>query len=143
MYPVKIPFKITSAYGVPRTLPDGKKDIHSGIDIVNTRNDSTLLACCDCVCMDDLDDYNDKERWTNVHSSVGNRDVFKTIINGDVFYFSYYHTAKNNCSVGQSFKRGDVVGLYGDVGYSFGAHVHLQAWDKNWKTIDPTFLLEI
>jgi hypothetical protein len=148
MYPVREPHKIVCTYLQERHFQlNGKpfSDIHKGIDISNINHiDRTLVACCDCECVDDKDNYDDSKRWiAGGGNTTGNRDVFKAIIDGEVFYFSYYHTEKNNCSVGQKFKKGDVVGYYGNVGMSTGPHVHLQAWDANWKVIDPSFLLDI
>jgi murein DD-endopeptidase MepM/ murein hydrolase activator NlpD len=143
MYPVTNP-KITSVYGKERTLPDGVKDIHSGIDFISQANDRNLYAICDGVITDDKDDYNDKNRWNlKGKDTVGNRIVQKSVVAGKTYFISYYHMATNCVSVGDTITKGQIIGVYGDVGYSFGAHVHLIVWDTNWKRLDPSFLLEI
>jgi murein DD-endopeptidase MepM/ murein hydrolase activator NlpD len=145
MYPVKAPYKITSPFGAKRTLPNGYQDVHSGIDIVNVgHKDKTLIAVCDGVVIDDKDDYNPALRWDlKAHNTVGNRFVVRSVITGKTVYWSLYHTATNTVKIGDRIAKGQVVGEYGDVGYSFGPHVHLQAWDSAWKIIDPGFLLTI
>jgi murein DD-endopeptidase MepM/ murein hydrolase activator NlpD len=149
MYPVKEPHRITSPYGNRNSPITGKQEFHPGIDIVSDSGEKTLFAIADGVIVDDKDDYNDANRWNiKGKDTVGNRFVYRSIINGKIIYITYYHTAKNNVSVGDKIKKGQIIGEYGDVGYSKGAHVHLQAWDKEGyehtgKTIDPSFLLEV
>lgn len=38
--------------------------------------------------------------------------------------------------------KGMLLGEYGDVGYSFGAHVHIDVWTADWsKRINPRDVL--
>lgn len=57
------------------------------------------------------------------------------------FYVFYCHLAQRLVSTGQRVKAGDAVGVMGDTGYSFGAHVHLEV--RNFGTtqaVDPRVL---
>jgi murein DD-endopeptidase MepM/ murein hydrolase activator NlpD len=143
MYPVSKP-RITSAYGKERTLPNGVKDVHRGVDLVSDDNNTNLYAVCDGIVVDDKDNYNHANRWNlKGKDTVGNRFVQKSVINAKTYYISYYHTATNCVSVGDVLKKGQVVGVYGDVGYSFGAHVHVIAWDEHWNIVDPSFVFSL
>lgn len=150
MYPVKNPTRITSGYGVRRDPITGKGgQFHPGIDIVSDSGDKTLIACADGVVIDSKHDYNDANRWNlRGKDTVGNRMVVKSEINGKVYYWTYYHTDVNDTYVGDTVVKGQVMGTYGDVGYSAGAHVHLQCWDYDGYNntgvpVDPEFLLTV
>ena len=146
---VKEPHRITSEFGDRKNPFNGTPEFHPGIDIVSDSGDRTLYALADGEVVDDYDSYNGANRWNlRGRDTVGNRAVVKSVINGKNIYWVYYHTEKNYVSIGQKIKKGDVYGFYGDVGYSKGAHVHLQAWDEDGymrtgKVIDPAFLLEV
>ena len=148
MIPVKKPYRITSPFGDRKSPITGKDEFHPGVDIVSDSSDKSLIALADGVVVDDKDNYNDANRWNlKGRDTVGNRFVVKSDIGGEDIWWSYYHTAKNTVKVGDTVKKGQILGEYGDVGYSAGAHVHLQAWDddgynRTGKPIDPTFLLE-
>lgn len=142
MIPVQEPKRITSAFGVVRMLPKIGKNVHDGVDMVSDSGCIDLVAMLDGVVIDDRDDYNEALRWKDKHHSVGNRIVVKSVLNGKTYFWSYYHMVINHCSVGEKIAKGQLVGTYGDVGISFGAHVHVIAWDEHWKVIDPQILLE-
>lgn len=57
-------------------------------------------------------------------------------------YVFYCHLASRLVSTGQAVKAGDALGVMGNTGYSFGAHVHLEV--RNFGTtaaVDPRCLL--
>lgn len=150
MIPVKEPHRITSPFGNRKSPITGKDEFHPGIDIVSDSGDRTIYALFDGEVVDDYDSYNGAKRWNlRGRDTVGNRFVVRSDIPGrGIVYWVYYHTEKNTVSVGQKIRKGDPLGYYGDVGYSAGAHIHLQAWDDRGynvtgKTIDPGFLLKV
>jgi murein DD-endopeptidase MepM/ murein hydrolase activator NlpD len=49
---------------------------------------------------------------------------------------------ENYISKGQIIRAGDLIGMYADVGYSFGAHLHLNIYNMAWRAIDPTPILK-
>jgi murein DD-endopeptidase MepM/ murein hydrolase activator NlpD len=47
-----------------------------------------------------------------------------------------------NVEAGQQVNQGDVIGWVGNTGYSFGCHIHWQAFAGDTdKTFDPTVLI--
>lgn len=143
--PVKPPYTITSPYG-QRTI-NGKPQFHKGIDYVNGdspknyHKDKSVIAICDGICVFDFDSYDDKKRWNDPEHSAGNMVVLEHVIDDKKYFIRYLHLAKNNVKLKQKVKKGDVIGEYGDAGISYGAHVHIDMWDANWKQIDPTPIL--
>ena len=149
MLPVLEPHRITSPYGDRKSPITGDAEFHPGIDIVSDSGDRSIIACADGIVVDDYDSYNDANRWNlRGRDTVGNRFVVKSVIDDKTYYWVYYHTAVNKVDLHQEVKKGDILGVYGDVGYSAGAHIHLQCWDevgytKTGVPVDPTFLLTV
>lgn len=57
-------------------------------------------------------------------------------------YVFYCHLAQRLVSTGQQVKAGDALGVMGNTGYSFGAHVHLEVRRYGTTTaVDPRALL--
>lgn len=140
--PVNEPHTLTSPYG-PRTI-NGKPQFHKGLDYVhgdnkgNYHRDKSVVAVGDGVCVFDFDSYDDKKRWNDPEHSAGNMVVLEHLINGKKYFVRYLHLMTNCVKVGQKVKMGEKIGVYGDAGISYGAHVHIDMWDANWKQIDPT-----
>jgi murein DD-endopeptidase MepM/ murein hydrolase activator NlpD len=54
----------------------------------------------------------------------------------------YGHMSWMNVEEGQEVKQGDLIGWVGDTGYSFGCHIHWQAFAGDTdKTFDPAVLI--
>ena len=78
-----------------------------------------------------------------VESEVGNgihvlikhvsKDAEKT-----VFYSQHLHLSSILCEVGQTLKRGEILGTMGNTGYSAGKHLHLEIYTEEMKV--RTFL---
>lgn len=135
VYPVLQPFRITSKYGW-RTL-NGKKQFHDGIDFASNVNNG-VIAVHDGIIAYDQDDYDHSLRWIDRHHSAGNMFILDFLLGGSLYHLRYLHIVKNMVSKGDLVKTGAPLGVYGDVGISYGAHVHIDLYDKNWKKIDPT-----
>jgi murein DD-endopeptidase MepM/ murein hydrolase activator NlpD len=57
-------------------------------------------------------------------------------------YSTYYaHNRKLNVRIGQTVKRGDVIGYIGSTGNSTGPHVHYEVW-KDGKPLNPSGYLD-
>lgn len=138
--PVK-DYKITSNYG-PRIL-NGKEEFHDGIDFISKSGKNIVHAIAEGVVCHDVDFYNEAKRWTDRRHSAGNYLIIKHHIphNGALYYVRYMHLDPNFCFQGQEIEKGEPIGLYKDVGRSYGAHLHLDMYDKNWNKIDPSFIL--
>jgi murein DD-endopeptidase MepM/ murein hydrolase activator NlpD len=126
----------TSPYGW-RNL-NGKRQFHGGIDLVSGAGDRTVRAMADGEVVLDYDSYQDARRWTYPPDSGGNMVILKTKIRGKFYFIRYLHLSENIVSKGQKIKQGAVLGHYADVGYSFGAHLHIDAYDGKWKPVDIT-----
>lgn len=70
-------------------------------------------------------------------SGYGNRLMIDHgTLSGRGFVTGYNHASRYTVSVGQSVRRGQVVGYVGNTGYSTGCHLHLMAW-VNGGITDP------
>lgn len=145
MKPIINNLKITSPYGDRRDPADPhKRQFHDGIDFKCGLNppDRRVFSIGAGQCVFDFDDYEDKKRWTDPKHSGGNYTITLEKIDGVEYYVKYLHLVENYLSKGQFFDAGFCIGKYADVGYSFGAHLHLNMYDKNWRVIDPTPVLK-
>lgn len=133
---MNLPYKsgkvtLTSHFGW-RTL-NGQRDYHKGVDLSGT--DKTLVAPCDGVIGSSTiitDKSNLTWQWGN-YIRIDTADGLKIFM---------CHMAARKVKVGQKVKAGDVVGIEGNTGYSFGLHCHFEV-RKNGESVDPTPYLGI
>lgn len=133
---MNLPYKsgkvtLTSHFGW-RTL-NGQRDYHKGVDLSGT--DKTLVAPCDGVIGSSTiitDKSNLTWQWGN-YIRIDTPDGLKIFM---------CHMAARKVKVGQKVKAGDVVGIEGNTGYSFGSHCHFEV-RKNGESVDPTPYLGI
>ena len=125
---------VTSPYG-QRTL-NGVSGWHNGIDLVGVDGDRVLVAPCDGVVRSS----------TMIPKSSGNLTWewgnYIRIDTADGYNVFMCHMAERKVTVGQQVKAGDVVGLQGNTGYSFGEHCHFEV-RKNGMSVNPAPLLGI
>ncbi|GFN32528.1 M23 family metallopeptidase [Paenibacillus xylaniclasticus] len=69
-----------------------------------------------------------------LHEGLGNAVMIKT---GDGFRLIFGHLSALKTNVGDIIEKGDVIGLCGCSGRSFGTHLHLSIRDKLGHYIDP------
>lgn len=122
---------LTSHFGW-RTL-NGQRDYHKGVDLSGTNK--TLVAPCDGVIGSSTiitDKSNLTWQWGN-YIRIDTADGLKIFM---------CHMAQRKVKVGQKVKAGDVVGIEGNTGYSFGSHCHFEV-RKNGESVDPTPYLGI
>lgn len=134
--PVKSPGRVTSRYGW--RILNGRREWHDGLDYVSETGSNTVYAIGDSVATYDYDAYVEAERWTNRKMSGGNMIILRTRIEGAVYYVRYLHLINNYVHEGELVNKGRVIGHYGNVGYSFGAHLHIDIYKENWTKIDIT-----
>lgn len=134
--PVWKKFRISSVYG-PRVLENGDDRFHHGIDFVSETGCNDVFAVYDGIVTYDQDNYDHDKRWLKGHTG-GNMIILKHRIDGKIYYSRYLHLGKNCVSVGDIVYKGGRVGVYGDYGYSFGAHLHFDVSNEKWVKIDPT-----
>lgn len=136
MQELKLPYKsgkvtLTSRFGA-RTL-NGKLNNHKGVDLCGT--DKTLVSPCDGVVGNSAmitDKSNATWEWGNY--------VRIDADGGTSVYLC--HMERRLVNTGQRVHAGDVIGIEGNTGYSFGSHCHFEV-RKNGASVDPTPLLGI
>jgi murein DD-endopeptidase MepM/ murein hydrolase activator NlpD len=140
--------RVTSTYGW-RVL-NGKENFHDGVDFVTDKDtgqtagvDRSVFSVGPGVVIYDKDNYNEARRWTSAEDSAGNMVIVQTTIAGVDYFVRYLHLLKNEVAVGQRVEAGTKLGEYADVGYSFGAHLHVDIYDKAWTKIDPRPILRL
>ena len=134
-----IPFKtnsvrVTSPYG-NRTL-NGATDNHKGYDMVGVGSTEVIAAVGGTVATSQI--ITDK---SNLTWQWGNYVCIKT---DDGQYHYYCHLASRAVTKGQRVKAGDKIGVMGNTGYSFGAHLHFEARKSDGRTtVSPETVLGI
>ena len=145
--------KITSPYGW-RTIMGGSQ-FHNGVDTIGKKDGSTdwrLRAVCDMTITQRLQpdlEYpslfiKKGKRWTR-RKEPNNRKgmpyswtsylVAKATIGRDEYSFIYRH-GNYTKRPGALVKAGADIGIMGNFGYSFLAHLHFEVW-KNGIIMDP------
>ena len=116
-----------------------KKGSHNGIDLVKYVNGrtslGTILAHSDgvVVAFDDTQRYNDSKNPSN----YGNYVKIKHD-NGMYTLYSHLSYGTVDAYVGKKVNKGEPIGFMGNTGYSFGAHLHFEVFDKDGNKINPT-----
>ena len=119
-------FRVTSRYGI-RTL-NGVQQFHSGLDLVG-ESSKELLAICDGV-IEQSRIITDK---SNLTWQWGNYVCLKADTGELIFYC---HLSERLVSKGQRVKKGELIGIEGNTGYSFGSHCHLEIRNASNKVTD-------
>jgi murein DD-endopeptidase MepM/ murein hydrolase activator NlpD len=134
---------ITSDFGLKRNFGDSLGEhIHNGIDFISATDDREVFAMVSGTVCYDFDDYKHGKRYEGINSG-GNMVIIQSEKNGKVFYTRYLHLVENYVEPGQKIKAGEKIGVYGDVGYSKGPHVHAEVCDSKWKKVDPRKYIDI
>ena len=129
MTPGKGTNRITSPYGW-RTI-NGKREFHNGQDSVIT---GPARAIWDCIKVELVSGYN------------GGRGNTAYLYYSNTLRVLYQHLAKFLVKSGQKVKQGADVGIMGNTGYSFGAHLHAEVQvlrGGRWTPINPAQYTEV
>lgn len=97
---------------------------HIGIDIALNKNSfvySTAIGKVDKI---------DSNEQFGLHIWISHNKNYKTL---------YAHLSKVLVNIGDSVKRGQVIGFSGTSGHSTGPHLHYEVWKEN-RPIDPLIL---
>lgn len=121
---------ITSRFG-PRAFSGGR--MHYGIDIgKNGRSgDVPIVSVQDGTVVQSY-----------YSSSYGNVVLIAHQVNGSLVTTLYAHLENREVSAGQSVSKGQRIGLMGNTGHSFGAHLHFEVHEGGWNgaksnAVDP------
>lgn len=110
---------ITSNSGV-RDIGAGA-EVHYGTDIANVQG-TPIVAAADGVVF-----------RASPLSTYGNVIMITHSIDGHIWTTVYGHLSGYNTSVGQSVKKGQVIGYMGTTGRSTGSHLHFEMHNTSWQ----------
>ncbi len=119
-------YRLSSDFGM--RILNGASNNHKGIDFVGEESKEIISPVDGVVKSSTIitDKNNLTWQWGNyIRIDSGNHK----------YYFC--HLSKRNVSVGQSVKKGQVIGIEGNTGYSFGSHLHFEVRNVNDVSIDP------
>lgn len=127
-------FRITSPFGW-RTL-NGRRDYHKGIDIVGANGDTQVTAVRDGVVLQ-------SRIITNRNNLTWQWGNYVSVKADDGHTHYYCHLDSRAVKQGQIVKAGDLIGIMGNTGYSFGAHTHFEVRTASGRSIDAAKYLGI
>lgn len=135
---MRIPYRngscrVTSPFG-DRVL-NGTQEFHPGIDLVGADGDRVLVAPCDGV----IGVSTMIPKGTNRTWEWGN---YVRLDTPDGYNVYLCHMAERRVKAGDTVKAGDVLGIQGNTGYSFGEHCHFEVRKKG-SVVNPAPLLGI
>lgn len=110
---------------------------HDGVDMKISNFDRRVYAFEGGTVVKVFNNYNPKTRWSDWKNSGGNYCVIKTKLDGKDCLMRYLHLQHLRVKVGQKIAKNQLLGQYADIGYSFGAHLHLEAHDLKGKVLNP------
>lgn len=125
--------KITSPFGY-RDIGGGR-EFHSGIDCVGLESKEICAVRGGTVVVSQIitDKSNLTWQWGN----------YICIRGDDRQYYYYCHMSRRIAQSGDCVKAGDVIGIEGNTGYSFGSHCHFEVRNVNNTSIDPSVYLGV
>ena len=112
---------MSRGFGYKQDPFTGFKQFHSGLDIANKKG-TPVHATAD-----------GKIVSVQVNGGLGKMIA---ISHGFGFKTRYGHLDRYNIKVGQTVKRGDIIGYMGNTGYSTGPHLHYEVL-QNGKPVNP------
>lgn len=126
--------RLTSPYG--NRILNGISEFHPGYDLVGIGSTDIVAVEGGKVVQSRI--VTDK---TNPTWQWGNYICIKT----DKGQYQYYcHLNTRYAKYGQTVKAGDIIGVMGNTGYSFGAHLHFEVRQPDGKTtVCPETILGI
>ena len=117
-------FRITRTYG-SRTL-NGLTDFHAGIDCVGISSKRVCAISGGYVAVSQIVTDKSDPTW-----EWGN---YVAILSDDGKIIYYCHLSERTVRAGDRVELGDEIGIEGNTGYSFGAHLHLEVRDGSTPT---------
>jgi murein DD-endopeptidase MepM/ murein hydrolase activator NlpD len=120
--------KITSTFGESRG-----DHFHDGIDMVNRDNRVYPVASGRLVY------YRDRARFPLDRVAGGGN--YAVLSHNDAYYSVYMHL-RDGVDVRGNYSQSDIIGLIGNTGHSYGAHLHFTVIEKkDFSSINPMVLI--
>lgn len=115
----------------------GGDNNHLGIDIVGKDYtiDNVIAHSDGTVILTQTNQVNNQ--GSTGDASYGN---FIKIDHGNGWFTLYAHLDTVNVKVGDKVSKGQVLGLMGNTGNAYGAHLHFEVWENNTRTNPYIFL---
>jgi|GEM_PF-923898 Membrane proteins related to metalloendopeptidases len=123
---------VTSPFG--NRILNGISENHSGIDLVGTGKNIHANIDGEVIQSRIVTDK------TNLTWQWGN---YITIQDSKGYQHIYAHLNTRHVGIGDIVKVGQIIGVEGNTGYSFGSHLHYEVRTSDNKAIDPTPFLGI
>lgn len=125
-------YKITSpfTFGKPRDLGNGDKRPHKGIDCVGLTSKNIIAPTNGKIISSTMipDKNNPTWEWGNY---VKMDDLWE-------YWLFFCHLSERKVKVGDKVDKGQLIGVEGQTGYSFGSHLHFEVRRKKDNvSIDP------
>lgn len=133
MLPFRNKNRVTSPFGT-RTL-NGNTCNHSGLDIVGVDSTDIRAVCGGKVIQSNLVTNRANRTW-----EWGN---YVCVQGSDGMLYYYCHMDSRAVSAGDTVQEGDKLGVMGNTGYSFGAHLHFEVRNAARTSMNPCTLLGI
>jgi len=124
-FPVWVGINIHNGIYITR----GMKIDHEGVDMLIANNNRSVLSFTDGYVVTAFSNYNHNQRWEGQNRG-GNYCVIKTTLYGETRYLQYLHLKNLNVKKNTKVSKGDYLGEYDDLGYSFGKHLHLAMYES-------------
>ena len=109
---------------------NGHPDWHNGVDFKKCAG-MPVVAPCDGELIGETEWDGKPPAQTTTPN--GN----SLILEGNGLRFAFLHMERKTAHKGQHVKAGDVLGVVGNTGFSFGPHLHLSVTDLHWHYLDP------
>lgn len=125
---------VTSESG--RRILNGEADVHIGIDIGKRGANVPVVAAADGVVI-----------RSYYSSSYGNVVFITHNLDGDIYTTVYAHLESRSVESGDIVDKGQIIGLMGNTGFSFGAHLHFELHEGEWNigksnAVDPRLYID-
>lgn len=122
-------YRITSTFG-PRKLDNGDTRIHKGIDYVGIDNKNIIAPTNGKIIASQI--------ITNISNPTWEWGNYVKMDDLNGYYLFFCHLTNRSVKVGQNVNKGQLIGVEGQTGYSFGSHLHFEVRRKSDNvSIDP------
>lgn len=116
-------------------ITNGFSQNHVAVDVVKNRNQLANIIAHSAGKVIWVQTGHKHNQGSNGNASYGNAVKIK---HNNGYYTLYAHLNRVDVKVGQTVKKGQVIGYMGDTGNAYGAHLHFEVRNEKDVRIDPT-----